>query len=67
MTPNEGGRKYAMKGKQYKDIYVHTIIMIDPASCWVELLYSLPGARADLVANQVDLTLLTRNPFSRQR
>ena len=29
MTPKKGGRKYAMKGKKDKDIYLQAITMID--------------------------------------
>ena len=32
MTHNEGGKKYAMKGKKDKDVYLQAIIMIDPAT-----------------------------------
>ena len=37
--------------------------MIDPATGWIEIL-SVPEARADLVANQVELIKLTRCPLS---
>ena len=37
MTPNKGGRKYAMKGKKDKDVYWQAIIMIDPATGWLEI------------------------------
>ena len=59
MTPNKGGRKYAMKGKKDKDVYLQAITMIDPATGWIEI-RSVLEARADLVANQVELTWLTR-------
>ena len=29
MTPKKGGRKYAMKGKKEKDVYLQAITMID--------------------------------------
>ena len=32
MTPIKGGRKYAMKGKKDKDVYLQTITMIDPGT-----------------------------------
>ena len=32
--------------------------MVDPATGWVEI-YSVPEARADLVANQVEIDWLT--------
>ena len=53
MTPNKGGRKYPMKGKKDKDVYLQAITMIDPATGWIEI-RSVPEARADLVANQVE-------------
>ena len=62
MTPNKGGKKYAMKGKKDKDIYLQAITMIDPATGWIEI-RSVPEARADLVANQVELAWLTRYPL----
>ena len=62
MTPNEGGRKYAMKGKKDKDAYLQAIIMIVPAIGWIEV-HSVPVTRTDLVANQVELAWLTRYPL----
>ena len=62
MTPNKGGRKYAMKGKKDNDVYLQAITMIDPATGWIEI-RSVPEARADLVANQVELAWLTRYPL----
>ena len=62
MTPNKGGRKYAMKGKKDEDVYLQAITMKDPATGWIEI-RSVPEARADLVANQVELVWLTRYPL----
>ena len=62
MTPNKGGRKYAMKGKKDKNIYYQAITMIDPATGWIEIEF-VPEVRADLVANQVELAWLTRHPL----
>ena len=59
MTPSKGGRKYAMKGKKDKDGYLQAMTMIDPATSWIEI-HSVPEARADLVAYQVELAWLTR-------
>ena len=59
MIPNKGGRKYAIKGKKDKHVYLKAITMIDPALWWIEIL-SVPEARVDLVANQVELAWLTR-------
>ena len=36
--------------------------MIDPATGWIEI-RTVPSARADLVANQVELAWLTRYPI----
>ena len=58
MSPNKGGRKYAMNGKKDKDVYLQATTMIDPATGWIEI-NSVLEARADLVANQVELAWLT--------
>ena len=62
MATNKGGRKYAMKGMKDKNIYLQAIAMIDPATSWMEI-HSVPEARADLVANKVELACLTRYPL----
>ena len=62
MTPNKGGRIYAMKGKKDKAIYLQAITVIYPATCWIEI-RSVPEAKADLVANPVELAWLTRYPL----
>ena len=62
MTSNKGGRKYTMKGKKDKDVYLQAITMIDPATGWIEIC-SVPEARADIVANQVELAWSTRYPL----
>ena len=36
--------------------------MADPARSWIEI-YILPSARADLLANQVELACITRYPL----
>ena len=59
MTTNKGGRKYAMKGKKLKEVLLQAFTMMYPATCWIEK-YSVPEARANLVANQVGLACLTR-------
>ena len=50
-----------MLGKKDKDVYLLAITMIDPATSWIEI-RSMPEARANLVANQVELAWLTRYP-----
>ena len=62
MTPNKGGRKYAMKGKKDKDVYLQAITMIDPATGWIEI-RSVLEASSGLVANQVELVWMTRYPL----
>ena len=59
MTTNKGGRKYAMTHEKGKEVYLQTITMIDPANSWIEI-SSVPVARVDLVANQVELAWLSR-------
>ena len=58
MTPNKGGRKYAVKGS----VYLLAITMIHPATSWIEI-HSVPKVRADLVANHVEIAWLTRYPL----
>ena len=53
ISPNKGGRKYTMKDKKDKDDNIHAIAIIDPATDWIEI-RSVPEARADLVANEVE-------------
>ena len=60
MAPIKGGRKYAMKNKKDKDVYLQAITtIVDPATGWI-VICPVPEARADLIANQVDLAWLTR-------
>ena len=54
MTSNKGGRKHAIRGKKEKDVYLQATTMIDPATDRIEI-RSMSEARADLVANQVEL------------
>ena len=51
-----------MKDKKDKDVYLQAITMIDPGTSWIEIC-SVPEARADQVANQVELAWLTRYPL----
>ena len=46
-----------MKGKRDKYVYLQAIAMIDPSTSLIKL-YSVPEARADLCANQVELAWL---------
>ena len=54
MTPNKGCRKNTMRGNRDKDVYLQKITMVDPAIGWIEIRF-VREARADLVANQVEL------------
>ena len=51
-----------MTTKSGKSVYLQAVTMIDPAIGWVEI-RTVPSARADLVANQVELAWLTRYPL----
>ena len=61
-TAKGGGKEYKMKTKNGNTVYLQAITMIDPATGWVEI-KAVPSARADLVANQVELAWLTRYPL----
>ena len=37
LTPKKGGRRYAMKDKKEKDVYLQAITMIDQATSWIEI------------------------------
>ena len=62
MTPNKGGRKSVVKGKEDKDIYSEGITIKDSAPGWINILH-LSEVRLDLVVNQVDLARLSRYPL----
>ena len=47
-----------MTSKSGRSIYLQAVTMIDPATGWIER-HTLPSARDDLVANQVELSCLT--------
>ena len=51
-----------MKGEKEKDVNLPAITMIDSSTGWIELC-SVPVARADLVANQVEWACLTIYPL----
>ena len=50
-----------MKGKKDKDVYLQAINMIDQTIGQIEIC-SVPEARADLVANQVELAWVNLIP-----
>ena len=61
--PSKGDeKKYKMTTKSGKSVYLQAVTMIDPATGWIEI-RTVPSARADLVANQVELAWLTRYPI----
>ena len=51
-----------MTTKSGKSIYLQAVTMINPATGWIEI-RTVPSARVDLVANQVELAWLTRYPI----
>ena len=61
-SPKSGGKEYKLKTKKGHSVYLQAVTMIDPATGWVEI-RAVPSARADLVANQVELAWLTRYPL----
>ena len=62
IVPKGDEKKYKMTTKSGKSIYLQAVTMIDPATGWIEI-RTVPSARADLVANQVELAWLTRYPL----
>ena len=54
-----GGKDYKLKNKKGHSVYLQAVTMI---TSWVEI-YAVPSACADLVANKVQLTWLTRYPL----
>ena len=62
ISPPPSNEKYKLKTKNGNTVYLQAITMIDPATGWVEI-RAVPSARADLVANQVELAWLTRYPL----
>ena len=51
-----------MTTKSGKSVYFQVIIMIDPATGWIEI-YAIPAVLEDLVAKLVELPWLTRYPL----
>ena len=47
-----------MTTKSGKSVHLQAVTMIDPVTSWIEI-HTVPSARADLVANLVDLPWLT--------
>mgnify|MGYP000473878471 FL=1 len=62
LDPKGGGKKYEMTTEKGSTVYLQAVTMIDPATGWVEI-RAVPSARADLVAQQVELGWLTRYPL----
>ena len=48
--------------KSARSVYLQAVTMIDPATCWIEIC-TVPSARADLIANKVQLAWLTYYPL----
>ena len=66
MTPKKQGKKYAMKDKKNKDIYLQKVNMEDPVIGWIEI-RSVPESIADSVTNQVESAWLTRYPLPNKK
>ena len=60
IIPTKGDeKKYKMTTKSGKSVYLQAVTMFDPTTGLIEI-HTVPSARTDLVANQVELTWLTR-------
>ena len=62
LNPKGGGKKYEMTTETGRVVYLQAVTMIDPATGWVEI-RAVRSARADYVAQQVELGWLTRYPL----
>ena len=51
-----------MTTKSGRSVYLQAVTMIDPSTVWIEI-RTVPSALSDLVANQVELSWLTRYPL----
>ena len=56
---------YTMKRKRKKDLTLWCVTMIDPATGWFEI-KTIPSKRADVIANLVEQTWLSRYPWPTQ-
>ena len=52
--PKGRGQEYKLETKKCLLVYLQVVTMINPAIGWIEI-RAVPSARADLVANQVEL------------
>ena len=62
MNLNKGGKGNSTKGKKDNNVYLQAISTIDLVTGWIEK-RSVLEARADLVANQVELAWSTDIPY----
>ena len=53
-----------MTTKKGKTVYIQAVIMIHPATDWIEI-RTVPSVRVDLVSNIIELAWLTRYPLLR--
>ena len=58
ILPKGDEKKYKMTIKTGKSVCLQAVTMIDLATAWIEI-RTVPSARADLVANQVELAWLS--------
>ena len=61
-TTAEKQSRYRMTTTEGRTVHLRAVTMIDPATGWIEI-REVDSARADLVANQVELAWLTRYPL----
>ena len=61
-TAKEDRKRYKMTTDKGRTVHLRAVTMIDPATGWIEI-RTVDSARADLVANQVELAWLTRYPL----
>ena len=60
--PKGDEKKYEITIKSEKSVYLQAVIMINPATGWIEI-GTAPSAWVDLVANQVELAWLPHYPL----
>ena len=58
-------KKYKMTTKSGKSVYLQAVTMIDLVIVWIEI-RTVTSARANLIANQVELAWLTHYPLPKK-
>ena len=62
IVPKGDEKKYKMNTKSGRSVYLQAVTMIDLATGWIEICI-VPSARANVVANKVELAWLARYPL----